>query len=192
MPILDHFSWLAPWYDRLASPPDVQYWQGVLQLPCAGWLLDVGGGTGRLSHPMRELTGGVVLVDVAFGMLIEAQRKASLRIAMSEGEQLAFPSDCFDRIMMVDALHHVRDQKLVARELARVLKTNGRLVIIEPDIDSWAIRLVALFEKLLLMRSHFLRADEIAALFADENLRVQITKRDRSIWVSVEKRASGY
>lgn len=187
MPIFDHFSWLAPWYDRLASSPETNNWREVLNLPCDGILLDVGGGTGRLSHPLHSETGGVVLVDVAFGMLLEAKRKENLRIAMCEGELLAFPTACFDRIMMVDALHHVRDQQLVARELARVLKPGGRLVIVEPDIHSRVIRVVAVFEKLLLMRSHFLDSEQIARLFAEMNLRVQVKRQDRSIWITVEK-----
>lgn len=187
MPILDHFSWLAPRYDRLASPPDTHTWREALRLPCSGLLLDVGGGTGRVSYPLRHETGGVVLVDVAMGMLIEASKKAGLRIAMSEGELLAFPEGCFDRIMMVDALHHVRDHSLVARELVRVLKPGGRLVIVEPDIASFAIQLVAVFEKLLLMRSHILNADEIVALFAGLDVRVNVKKVERNIWITIEK-----
>jgi len=40
----------------------------------------------------------------------------------------------FDRVLMVDALHHVVNQAETICELYRVLKPGGRLVIEEPDL----------------------------------------------------------
>ena len=57
---------------------------------------------------------------------------------------------------MVDALHHVINHGQTAREMYRVLKPGGRIVIEEPDIRSFYVKLIAVAEKLLLMRSHFL------------------------------------
>ena len=57
---------------------------------------------------------------------------------------------------MVDALHHVIHQGQTAREMYRVLKPGGRIVIEEPDIRKFGVKLIAVAEKLLLMRSHFL------------------------------------
>ena len=47
----------------------------------------------------------------------------------------------------------------------RVLKPGGLLVIEEPDIRTFGVKLIAIAEKLLLMRSHFLAPEEITNLF---------------------------
>jgi hypothetical protein len=47
-------------------------------------------------------------------------------------------------------------------------------VIEEPDIKRFAVKLVALFEKLALMNSRFLSGEEIRALVASHGLRAEI------------------
>jgi demethylmenaquinone methyltransferase/2-methoxy-6-polyprenyl-1,4-benzoquinol methylase len=91
---------------------------------------------------------------------------------------------------MVDAFHHVGDQRQTVRELARVLAPGGRLVIQEPDIHHWAIKLVALGEKLLLMRSRFYSGEAIQAMFAAADAgacSVQVERQDHTAWVIVDK-----
>ncbi|MGD0877948.1 MAG: methyltransferase domain-containing protein [Anaerolineales bacterium] len=83
----------------------------------------------------------------------------------AQAEFLPFSSGSFERVIMVDALHHVFDQRQSAYELFRVLVPGGRIVIVEPDIHQFIVRVIAIFEKALLMRSHFLSGDNIAGLF---------------------------
>ena len=72
---------------------------------------------------------------------------------------------------MVDAFHHfvqpsaAQAQPVAATELLRVLKPGGRLVVEEPDIRRPGVKMIALMEKVLLMRSRFLTPDELAAVF---------------------------
>jgi hypothetical protein len=71
-----------------------------------------------------------------------------------------------------------------------VLKTGGRLVIEEPDIRSWFVKLIALVEKMTFMQSHFLSPPKIEALFSNRDARIW-TERDGYIsWIVVEKRYS--
>jgi demethylmenaquinone methyltransferase/2-methoxy-6-polyprenyl-1,4-benzoquinol methylase len=93
----------------------------------------------------------------------------------------------FDRIIMVDALHHVFNQLQTVAELWRVLVPGGRIVIIEPDIQKLAAQLIAIGEKLLFMRSHFLSAGKMAALFGEQSDRVQIISSGFNVWVFAEK-----
>ena len=86
-------------------------------------------------------------------------------------------------MIIVDALHHVIDQQQTADELWRVLKPGGRLVIEEPDIRVWSVKLMAVFEKLALRRSHFLSPSQIAALFARRQTKVLIETRGYNAWV---------
>jgi len=90
-----------------------------------------------------------------------------LSTVCTRAESLPFPSGSFDRVIMVDALHHVIDQHQTAHELFRVLVPGGRILIVEPDIHQFMVRVIAIGEKVLLMRSHFLSGDKIADLFTD-------------------------
>ncbi len=162
-----HFDLIAPWYERLIHPQDPHHLLEVLQLAPEHRVLDAGGGTGRVAQflkPARQ----VVVADLSVGMLRYALEKEGLQAAAALTEQLPFPDGTFDRIVMVDALHHVFEQEASVRELWRVLAPGGRLVIEEPDFNLPLVKALALGEKVLLMRSHFLLPQQIAALLPPE------------------------
>ena len=73
--VIDHFDVLAPRYDRLIGPPDLTRLRALLDLPTAGWVLDVGGGTGRIVAQLRPLAGQLMLLDRSQPMLRQAQDK---------------------------------------------------------------------------------------------------------------------
>lgn len=179
----DHFSAIAPIYARVTYSKK-EMMREVASLPIQGRLLDVGGGTGRVSSAIREYVDEVIIADVSFGMLAHAPRP-SLQPVCGVSEALPFADNFFERIIMVDALHHVADHAHTTREMFRVLKPGGVLVIEEPDIRAFSVKLIALAEKILLMRSHFLAPDEIMKLF---DLGEKETKSaDGTAWVVIKK-----
>lgn len=183
MPQFDHFAAIAPLYARVTySKTDVL--SEVAELPVTGYLLDVGGGTGRVSTAIRDLVDKVVIADVSFGMLDKADRD-SLKPVCGGSESLPFADNSFERVIMVDALHHVIHHADSAREMFRVLKPGGMLVIEEPDIRTFGVKLIALAEKLLLMRSHFLAPEEITKLFPNGEKSIRV--KDGTVWVVIKK-----
>jgi demethylmenaquinone methyltransferase/2-methoxy-6-polyprenyl-1,4-benzoquinol methylase len=184
---LDHFGILAPFYDRLIRFQRADKLIRLAGLPVSGRFLDAGGGTGRVAQALIGQAGQIVVADLSLGMLRQVVPKKGLRPLNSHTEALPFPAGSFDRIIMVDALHHVCDHWETACELWRVLKTGGRLVIEEPDIRTLPVKAVAIFEKLALMRSHFLSPTKIAALFPYGNARTRIEREGYNAWVVVEK-----
>ena len=186
-PWCDHFRFFAPFYDRVFDGDSMpRRIASPLNLPVAGWLLDAGGGTGRVSQAVAAQTGGVVVADVSSGMLRQARRKGGLHPTHAQAEQLPFASGGFERILIVDAFHHFYHQEAAARELWRVLRPGGRLVLLEPNIERWPVRLVALGEKLLLMRSRFLPAEELARLFTRlEKARVVVNTDDDPLTIQL-------
>lgn len=187
MPLFDHFDFLAPLYEAFIRPQDPRELVALAGLPAEGALLDAGGGTGRVAQFLRAMAAPLVVADSSCEMLKEARRKNGLRPVCSCTETLPFPDSSFARILMVDALHHVHDQRQTARELWRVLQPGGRLVIEEPDVRTLSIQLLALAEKLALMRSHFFTPAQIASLFSYPNARVNVEARHLSAWIIVEK-----
>lgn len=183
MPAFDHFAAIAPLYARVTySKTDVM--REVASLPAQGTLLDVGGGTGRVASAIRNLVDEIIVADVSMGMLRKAPLSA-LKPVCGGSETLPFADNSFERVIMVDALHHVIDHALSAREMLRVLKPGGVLVIEEPDIRTFGVKLIALAEKLLLMRSHFLTPDEIVKLFSSGEKQIKST--DETAWIIIKK-----
>ncbi|MBN2388071.1 MAG: class I SAM-dependent methyltransferase [Anaerolineales bacterium] len=181
----DHFDFIAGLYNRVAEFAVTPTLLRLADLPVDGRLLDAGGGTGRVAAALRSLAGQILVVDPSPGMLTHAAAKGLTAIC-APAEQLPFPERSFDRIILMDTLHHVHDQARTAGELWRLLRPGGRIVIIEPDIHQFGVKLVALAEKLLLMRSHFLAGDQIAALFGHRGASVLIEIENHSVWVVVE------
>lgn len=186
MPAFDHFAAIAPIYARVSySKRDLM--REVASLPVRGKLLDVGGGTGRVASAIRDLVDEAIIADVSLGMLKEAPLSA-LKPVCGGSESLPFADGSFERVIMVDALHHVIDHAHSAREMFRVLKPGGVLVIEEPDIRTFGVKLIALAEKLLLMRSHFLAPDEIMKLFLNGEKKVKA--EDGTAWVVIKKQVT--
>jgi demethylmenaquinone methyltransferase/2-methoxy-6-polyprenyl-1,4-benzoquinol methylase len=185
IPVVDHFDLLAPIYDRAIPFSQLEPMLRFAALPADVLLLDAGGGTGRVAAALRPYVREVLVVDASFGMLRQARRKG-LTSVVAPAEQLPFADATFERIIMVDTLHHVAHQGETVRELWRVLRPGGRLVIEEPDVRDWRVKLVALAEKLALMRSHFLSPPTISAMFPAE-ARVAIETERWNAWLIVEK-----
>jgi demethylmenaquinone methyltransferase/2-methoxy-6-polyprenyl-1,4-benzoquinol methylase len=181
----DHFNFIAPFYNRIGTYSSLDIMVDAAALPTRGILLDAGGGTGRVASALLDQAAQIVVVDISLGMLRFAASKPGLRAAVAQSEHLPFSDSTFDRIIMVDAFHHVIHQADTARELLRLLRPGGRIVIEEPDIRIFGVKLIALGEKMLLMRSHFLAPDQIAALFAP--VRVYILAKDSNAWIVVNK-----
>jgi ubiquinone/menaquinone biosynthesis C-methylase UbiE len=187
MPLFDHFGILAPFYDRVIKLRTPERLIAFAALPVQGALLDAGGGTGRVSQALQGYASPLVVADLSLRMLRQTSIKNGLCPVGAHTEKLPFPDESFERVIMVDALHHVCDQKETTQELWRVLKPGGRLVIEEPDIRALSVKVVALLEKLALMRSHFLSPRKIVSLFSYPDARSRIEIEDNNAWVVVDK-----
>jgi len=185
--MLDHFDLIASIYDRLIGPPNTERLRQLLNLPTDGWLLDGGGGTGRVSSHLNGLAGHVVVSDLSHRMLKKAREKKVCPVR-AHVEHLPFADEFFDRILVVDALHHFCDQREAIEDLLRVLKPGGRLVIEEPDLNHKGVKLLALAEKMLLMRSHFYTPQKIWKMIASCGCSAKIENDGRyTAWVVAEK-----
>lgn len=98
-------------------------------------VLDVAVGTGQVAREARRLAGDrglVVGVDVSSGMLQQAKLAgAADELVCGQAEALPFADASFDLVSVGYGLRHVSDLSLLFRELARVLRSGGRLLVLE-------------------------------------------------------------
>ncbi|NNF05924.1 MAG: metalloregulator ArsR/SmtB family transcription factor, partial [Candidatus Eisenbacteria bacterium] len=106
-------------------------------LPQNRVVLDLGTGTGTLLPSLANHLGRVIAVDSSSGMLEQAKvRMAELRInnvsfIHGELESLPIPSHSVDGVVANMVLHHIAEPAQVLREIARVLRPDGRGVIVD-------------------------------------------------------------
>jgi demethylmenaquinone methyltransferase/2-methoxy-6-polyprenyl-1,4-benzoquinol methylase len=186
MPVLSHFDWVAPCYERVFGAQRADQLVSYLALEPSHSLLDIGGGTGQIAAQLARHVERACVLDPSSGMLAQGQSKG-LCLVQGVAERLPFPSRSVDRILMVDAFHHLLDQEMTVQELVRVLAPGGRLVIQEPDIRHWAVKLVALAERALLMRSRFYTAPDMQAMFARVDCTVSVERQGHTVWVIADK-----
>ena len=164
MPI-NHFDLVSGIYQRWARFDPQHPLLGMLDLPGQGLIVDVGGGTGRVARLLAAPGRPVVVVDVSPGMLRRTCGQADIWPVMADAAHLPFESGAAVRCLIVDALHHIPSQQASIDELCRVLQTGGILVVDEPDLRSFVVKLIRIGEWLLWMGSHFLNRRQLEALF---------------------------
>lgn len=183
----DHFDFLASFYERVIPPPEPAELTELLRLPTAGPMLDAGGGTGRVSAALRGKVGSLVVSDLSHNMLRQASAKGGLDAVRAHAERLPFPNGTFDRLLVVDALHHFCSQQDAIGDLLRVLRPGGRMVIEEPDYTRLAVKLVAIAEKLALMRSRFYVPEAIGHMIAEHGYAADIVRGSKfRAWIIVD------
>jgi SAM-dependent methyltransferase len=111
--------WISGFADRLPR-----------RRPLAG--LDVGSGTGRFTPALAQAFGPVTGIEPSARMREIAQAQAShadVRYVAGSAEHMPVPSGGADYALMFLSWHHVQDKPRAARELARVIRPGGRMLL---------------------------------------------------------------
>lgn len=102
-------------------------------------VLDLAAGTGTSSQPFRDRGAYVVPCDFSVGMLQVGKRmRPQLPFTAGDGTKLPFADATFDAVTISFGLRNVVDPDLGLRELRRVTKPGGRIVVCEFSSPTWA------------------------------------------------------
>jgi SAM-dependent methyltransferase len=94
--------------------------------------LDIGCGNGKFIKDMNFL--GWKFEGVEFNPIaVDICRKAGLKVFHGDLHSAAFKDDCFDLISARHVIEHIPDPLTFMKEMARILKNRGRLVIKTPN-----------------------------------------------------------
>jgi SAM-dependent methyltransferase len=100
-------------------------------------ILEIGPGTGYYSLPLAEWIGPhgrLDILDIQQAMLDETMRRAGERglhnitPTCADAQRLPYADETFDGVVLVTALGEIPDQDATWREMARVMKSSGRIV----------------------------------------------------------------
>ncbi len=98
---------------------------------------DIGAGTGFITEGLIQKGLKVIAVDQSEDMLIEMRRKFAgldgIAYRIGEAEDLPIPDETVDYVFANMYLHHVESPLAAIKEMVRILKPGGRLVITDLD-----------------------------------------------------------
>jgi SAM-dependent methyltransferase len=97
-----------------------------------GRLLENGCGVGMYVEHLTPFAGQVIGLEYDFQRAQEAHSRSG-HILCAAGEKLPFPDDHFDLILSHEVLEHVQDDAAALREMLRVLRPAGRMLIFVPN-----------------------------------------------------------
>jgi len=136
------FDEVAAGYDRtntVLSLGNDRFWRAATTRAVAPRrgrrILDLAAGTGASSVALARSGADVIAADFSPGMIAEGRRRhggiPNLSFVQADATDLPFEDGEFDTVTMSFGLRNVNDPKRALRELHRVTKSGGRLVICE-------------------------------------------------------------
>lgn len=145
-----HFGYSRPtaWWSRGVSPL-VEWWPGrrldaefkVMRLPAVqgGRLLDIGCGDGGAILHLQKRGWSVHGIDFDPGA-VEAARRRGIAVDLGDVAERSYPGASFDVVTLNHALEHLVDVRKTLREVLRILRPGGQILIVTPNAASWLSR----------------------------------------------------
>lgn len=123
-------------------------------VPAGAKVLDCGAGTGELSLAASDNADSVLCTDLSKNMLKQAQRKAralgadNIEFAARNIFDLQDPNDTYDVVIAGNVLHLLTNPQGAVKEMYRVLKPGGKLLLPTFTNKNSARLLIGIYKKL--------------------------------------------
>ena len=95
--------------------------------------LEMGCGTGRISEAVFELVGELTVADISEKLAKKVGERLGVRWNRQDACELQFPENAFDLIVSSECIEHTQDPRQALKEMARVLKPGGTIVVTSPN-----------------------------------------------------------
>jgi SAM-dependent methyltransferase len=96
--------------------------------------LDIGADNGVISYLLRQLGGRWYSADLDPRAVASIRQLVKHDVYQLDGGRTPFPDHSFDQIVIIDFLEHIPDDRGFVRELERILKPGGRVIINVPHV----------------------------------------------------------
>jgi ubiquinone/menaquinone biosynthesis C-methylase UbiE len=123
------FDGVAARYDAVTSSYAVSRRKEFLRMYAKGSVLEVGAGTGEMSHFLVEHGCHVTATDISSKMVEQIKHKLSIEAVVADAEHLPFPDASFDTVVGAEMIYYLDHPEVFIREAYRVLRPGGRILL---------------------------------------------------------------
>ncbi len=102
-----------------------------------GKVLDIGCGRGLLLDKLRKHGWTPLGTELSEDAAAFARNRLKLPVLTQPLEEIGLPSSGFDLVILWHVLEHVQSPRDMVREVARILKPGGTLLVAVPNFGSW-------------------------------------------------------
>lgn len=107
-------------------------------------VLDVGCGTGIRTSKLKQKTKRITGLDLK--NFVKEKYKSDFKLVLGDGTKIPFRDKHFDFVTCWDVIEHVEKDELLLREIHRVLKPGGLLLMSTPNRDRLSNRIIRIFK----------------------------------------------
>lgn len=163
-------QWFATPIGNLVKKYEAELILDVLKPGPGEVILDAGCGTGIFTVEILPYNSHVIGIDISIPMLMRAARKTTgypFQAVLADISQLPFSENVFDKVISVTALEFIVDAKGALKELFRVTRRGGCIVVATLNsLSPWATRRKAEAKKghTLFQEAIFRSPEELRAL----------------------------
>lgn len=191
----DKFAWIYHPLTKASGKPKL-YFEAIKSAAgenSKGVILDVGGGTGIIADLFSEEAQEIHVLDPSTKMLSKITN-SKIQTAVGTAQKIPHDVSSFDLVYCVDSFHHFTNgypktayDKTIeqcTKELLRVLKPGGSLIILDFNLHTFGGRVIAFAENYLLrFGSHFLYPEEMEELFKPHSENVTSEELDGNCYL---------
>jgi ubiquinone/menaquinone biosynthesis C-methylase UbiE len=97
-------------------------------------ILDIGGNTGKVTEAYSNNCKEVIVLEPKRNVVEYGKsRRPNIKFVEGEAENIPLPDAYFDKVVASASFHHFSDHDKALEEMKRVLKPDGKIIILEID-----------------------------------------------------------
>lgn len=184
------FDFVAPVYERLHinAYDTFKKIEEIGNFSISDTVVDIGGGTGRIARFLAGKVKRVTVIDSSLKMIEQCRKHSGINCVIAGGEKIPLENDSVDKIIIVDAFHHIHGKSETIMEIKRILRQNGKVIIEEFNPLTFGGKLIVIFEKILRLNSVFYEPSALADLFLKNGFKVNLfDEKNKSYYIVAEK-----
>ncbi len=194
----DEYAWIQNYDDQMRKIERLRYDytldEVVVRAEAKGYekVLDIGTGTGNLAIKFLEKGCRVVGLDPSSKLLAMAENKAlewsgrfQVKLCEDPFLKIPFPDATFNIVASTYAIHHLTDdaKRLSVREMKRVLKPGGRIVIGDVMFLDMSHKIHSLAKYPDMEDEYQPMLDSFPDMFMDEGFHFEIFQMADTVWI---------
>jgi len=120
------------WWTREDGTPHDAFVLANLGKKRSGHLLEIGSGRGAITFKLRDAGWEVAAIDVNREFIVHCKRKkdcSKIEFIHETADFLPFRDGVFDSVVSVEVLMHLSDPPRALKEMSRVLRPGGRVIL---------------------------------------------------------------